>query len=205
MSKQLKVLKQANEVAVLVDGSTLISQNKLARLLNVKRSTLSMRIGKQNYNSSNGLDEKTAFSLATYYAYESKVCTQEAKDFLAKLGEGGMRAYNYSQAGYKFNATPQIPTALELAKQTVRLLEQVEAQKEQIKDDAILTAKSDKYFPVSHVKKLNPALKIHAPYLSKTSQELGYPIKQLFSNYDTVIINTYHYDVWIKLYPNIKL
>jgi len=65
--KELKVKKFQNEITVFTDGSTRIAQRKLARLLNVPQSTLTMHVsnGHKNVNTSKGLDEKTAFLVVT--------------------------------------------------------------------------------------------------------------------------------------------
>jgi hypothetical protein len=121
------------------------------------------------------------------------------------LGAGGMRAFNYNQAGYKLQAAPKVPTALEAARETVRALEQIEALETQVNEDAILTAKSDTYYPVSHVRKLNKGIKIKIKELKIMSDELGLPPKQLYGNYEAGRVNTYHVEVWLEIYPEIKL
>ena len=107
--KDLKLVKEENEVSILSNGSSLISQRKLAALLGVNPSTFMNYIRRvhQNVNTINGLDENIAFSASTYFAYESKVSTQKARDFLKLIGAGGIRAYNYHLAGVPLNAAPQ--------------------------------------------------------------------------------------------------
>jgi hypothetical protein len=207
MSKKIAVLKSKNEVVIFKDGSTTISQRKLAKILNINVNTLKAHIFNthKNANTSKGLDEKTAFLTATYFAYKSKVCTKEAEAFVESLGAGGMRAFNYNQAGYKLQAAPKVPTALEAARETVRALEQIEALETQVNEDAILTAKSDTYYPVSHVRKLNKGIKIKIKELKIMSDELGLPPKQLYGNYEAGRVNTYHVEVWLEIYPEIKL
>jgi hypothetical protein len=205
--KDLNVQKFQNEVTVFTDGSTKIAQRKLARLLGVSENALTGHVTRRskNINTSKGLDEKTALKVALWYAYESKTCTEEAKQFVQAIGTGGMRAFNYSQAGYKLQAVPKTPTALEAARATVLALEQVETLSLQVDEDAILTNKSNEYYPLSHVKKLNPTLKLSGQKLGKMSEELGYEVKKLFSNYDTVVTNTYSGSVWLALYPEVVL
>ena len=106
--KDLKLVKEENEISILSNGSSLISQRKLAALLGVKGDAVRKYISRHHReaNTSNGLDENTAFLVTTYYAYESKTSTQQARDFLKLIGAGGIRAYNYHLAGVPLNATP---------------------------------------------------------------------------------------------------
>ena len=115
---------QKREVSILSDGSSLISQRKLAALLGVKASTLKMHIARDHReaNTRNGLDENTAFQVTTYFAYESKVSTQQAKDFLKVIGSAGIRAYNYHLAGVPLSAPVPTLTPLEQAAETMKML-----------------------------------------------------------------------------------
>lgn len=133
---ELQVIKQENEVTVLQDGSTLISQRKLAALIGVKPGTLMKHIHSkhQNINTINGLDEDTAFLVSTYFAYESKASTQQARDLIRKIGAAGFRAFNYKQAGYTIEAKPVVTVpqtfaeALRLAADQQEQIEQQQAQ-----------------------------------------------------------------------------
>ena len=120
----ISILKQSNEVTVLLDGSTLISQRKLAELININPSTLMNYVSKEhrNTNTSNGLDEETALSTSTYFAFESKVSTQEARDFVKKVATAGIRAFNYHLAGYQVEAKPSEQPAVSHTKFEQELL-----------------------------------------------------------------------------------
>lgn len=85
-------------------------------------------------------------------------------------------------------------------------LKQVEAQQaqlgmqaERISEDAILTAKSQLYYPINQLKQWIPA--VSGKLLSRMSEQLGYEIRTVYSHYDSQTpIQTYHKDVINTVY-----
>ena len=100
------IVKQLNEVTVFKNGDAYISQRKLADILNVKDSTLRMHISRDHPQASTdqGLSPKMVFLVTAYFAYESKVSTQESRDLLKQIGEAGAKAYLYHLAGFSITA-----------------------------------------------------------------------------------------------------
>ena len=213
----LLVTKQQNEVTIFSDGSTTISQRKLARLLSVSEGSLTKHVSRlkqnsglhQNANTTNGLDENMAFLVVTHYAYVSTASTQEAKDFLHKLGTGGMRAYNYHEAGYVVSAAPIRQVALPedyvsalraLAdKEEQRVLLMAENQEKHIETDS-----STDYFTVRKIRSMNPDMKIDGKILGKVANIFNQPAKQVFDLYEQPV-NTYTRTVWEEAYPDAEL
>jgi hypothetical protein len=64
----------------------------------------------------------------------------------------------------------------------------------QMEEDAVLTAKSSTYYPVSHLKKWIPTAS--GKLLSRMSEQLGYEVRTIYNQYDSQTpIQTYHKDV----------
>ena len=216
--KDLKLVKEENEISILSNGSSLISQRKLAALLGVKGDTLKSYIRRthQNANTSNGLDENTAYCATTYYAYESKTSTQQARDFLKLIGAGGIRAYNYHQAGVPLNATPQpqlpqtLPDALRAYADEVEEHDKTkvvlgETKKElnsavlSLENKTIQLDQSKEYFSVKRVAAINGV--IWKAYSWHKLKATGAPIVKIFdANYGEV--NAYHHTAWTLAYPD---
>lgn len=223
----LLVTKQQNEVTIFSDGSTTISQRKLARLLSVSEGSLTKYVSRlkqnsglhQNANTTNGLDENMAFLVVTHYAYVSTASTQEAKDFLHKLGTGGMRAYNYHEAGYVIQAVPIQPKSpVELARENVAqaqaMLTLIENQekmqlelvmKQEIIDQKlIVTNENPEYRTVATMRKLDPDGIYDGNLLTRKRLELGLPHSQLYAPDGYPTVNTYHIRVWKDTYPHLE-
>lgn len=85
-------------------------------------------------------------------------------------------------------------------------LKQVEAQQaqlgiqaERISEDAVLTAKSDTYYPISHLKQWIPTAS--GKLLARMSEQLGYEVRTVYSHYDSQTpIQTYHKHVINTVY-----
>ena len=220
------ITKQQNEVTIFSDGSTTISQRKLARLLNVSEGSLTKYVSRlkqnsglhQNANTTNGLDENMAFLVVTHYAYVSTASTQEAKDFLHKLGTGGMRAYNYHEAGYVIQAVPIQPKSpIELATENVAqaqaMLELIVNQekmklelvmKQEIIDQKlIVTNENPEYRTVATMRKLDPDGVYDGNLLTRKRLELKLPHAQLYAPDGYPTVNTYHIHVWKSTYPHL--
>jgi hypothetical protein len=224
----LLVTKQQNEVTIFSDGSTTISQRKLARLLGVNEGSLTKHVSRlkqnsglhQNANTTNGLDENMAFLVVTHYAYVSTASTQEAKDFLHKLGTGGMRAYNYHEAGYVIQAVPVQPKSpIELAKENVaqaqhmlalienqeKLKQEVVMQQMIIDKKLIVTNENPNYKTVATVRKLDPDGIYDGNLLTRKRVEMKLPHSQLYAPDGYPTVNTYHLNVWNAVYPHLDL
>ena len=85
-------------------------------------------------------------------------------------------------------------------------LKQVEAQQaqlgmqaERISEDAVLTAKSDTYYPISHLKQWIPTAS--GKLLSRMSEQLGYEVRTIYSHHTSQTpVQTYHKDVINTVY-----
>ena len=138
---------------------------------------------------------------------DSAASTTEAKELLRKISQAGAKAYLYHEAGLSIGVTQQRPlTQLEAYEELVRmektrlaLLETVGAQQKVIAEDAVLTAKSSTYYPVSHLKKWIPTAS--GKLLSRRSEQLGYEVRTIYNQYDSQTpIQTYHKDVINAVY-----
>ena len=85
-------------------------------------------------------------------------------------------------------------------------LKQVEAQQaqlgmqaERISEDAVLTAKSNTYYPISHLKQWIPTAS--GKLLSRMSEQLGYEVRTIYSHHTSQTpVQTYHKDVINTVY-----
>ncbi len=69
----------------------------------------------------------------------------------------------------------------------------------QIEEDAVLTAKSSTYYPVSHLKKWIPTAS--GKLLSRVSEQLGYEVRTIYNHHTSQIpVQTYHKDVINTVY-----
>lgn len=69
----------------------------------------------------------------------------------------------------------------------------------QIEEDAVLTAKSNTYYPVSHLKKWIPTAS--GKLLSRMSEQLGYEVRTIYNHHTSQIpVQTYHKDVINTVY-----
>jgi hypothetical protein len=123
-------------ITITQNGDSFISQTKLAEMCGVSQQAISKHIRAQGCryisNEFNQLDDKSAFMVVGHYAAAN---TTALKSLIA-IGAAGMKAYIYSLAGYQMEAkiiqqTPK--TALELAREQVFLLEQIEIKDHKIK------------------------------------------------------------------------
>jgi len=94
------VSNEIKDVAILHDGSTTISQHKLADLCGVSQVAIHKHLRlSPNYHVNQGVTEEIAFQVISYYAYESRAANDTARRTLAKIGAAGMRVFNYRLAG----------------------------------------------------------------------------------------------------------
>jgi len=117
-------IQNRDDFTITEGGEAFISQRKLAKILNINSSTLMNHISAEHSktNTTKGLGEKMLVLTSAYFAYESKVCTNEAKLFCKVLMTAGAKAYIYHEAGYEFEAKVK-NEALQLAldEKTIRL------------------------------------------------------------------------------------
>ena len=113
-----------------VTGDAFISQRKLAALLGVKENTLTSHISGAHPAAftAAGLSEKMVVLTSTFYAYESRVCTNQAKEFLQTLIFAGAKAYIYYQAGVTFQNEATFAALTDQSKE-------LEAKVEELLDD----------------------------------------------------------------------
>jgi len=211
MSTQLEEVDKINFKVNTETGECFASFRVGGKLFGVDHETVRRycKNAPDNYDTSQGLTPEMLSECAAHFAKKGKA---EAVETLASLASAGAKAFIYTKAGFTLQVAPKIPTALEAAraavqagKETVLALEAVERLTIQVDADAIMTAKSDVYHPISHVKKLNPGKGFSGVKLRIVSEELDLPIKQLFGNYESGQTNTYHVDAWNSAYPGSKL
>ena len=69
----------------------------------------------------------------------------------------------------------------------------------QMEEDAVLTAKSSTYYPISHLKKWIPTAS--GKLLSRMSEQLGYEVRTIYSHHTSQTpVQTYHKDVINTVY-----
>lgn len=94
-----------NDFTVNQDGGAFISQRKVAELCGTDQSAISLRCSSLNFAVKQGISDENAILLITFYAIESKAANDTARRSLAMVAKAGMRAYIYTEAGYKLTAT----------------------------------------------------------------------------------------------------
>jgi len=217
-----------SDFTITAEGEAFISQRKLANLLGINRSALSMHLSTvhPNANTSKGLSDILLQTLTTYYAYECKKPSQKAKDFLKLLLQAGAKAFIFNQAGYKANmeAPSKELSALELAKIQVKLLEDIEAKnilidktnktmmfvrgklggttKEKNRLQLALGV-SDKFIPIAIMKRRFPELQFTPNALTKMAKRLGEEIERTKPLHTASTVNQYSYKTWLGAYPEL--
>ncbi len=111
------IVKQTNDITVLADGSTRISQRKLAGLLGVNPKTLTTYVIRKlpMADTSLGLDESVVANVTFYFAVSARNTTDEAKALLQQITQAGVRAFIYSQVGYSLTPLAQPKSPMEIA------------------------------------------------------------------------------------------
>jgi len=209
MSKNLSILEDVkNEITYNSTGEGYISQRGVARLVGVGATTVRDHIKKQSahleLNNNRQLHEGSLLVLLRSIGANNS----QVLEIVNQIEVIGVRSVFHTTA----QAVQRPMTQLESFKQMVKMeeerivmVEKITSQSVVIDDDAILTNKSDEYYPISHVKKLNPKVKLSGIKLSRESEELGIAVKKLYSNYNNLDANTYHGTVWLAVYPEIVL
>ena len=206
---QIQTTTATNEVTVnLATGEAFISQTKAAAELGIARSSLQKWLVKKQvkYDVKQGLSSEILALAAGYYALDSAAATPEARELLRKISQAGAKAYLYHEAGLSIGVQQRPLTQLEAYEELVRmektrlaLLDTVGAQQKVMEEDAILTAKSQLYYPINQLKQWIPA--VSGKLLSRMSEQLGYEIRTVYSHYDSQTpIQTYHKDVINTVY-----
>lgn len=208
-----EVVKQDNDVTILSNGDAYISQRKLAELCGVDHKSIQNWLGRNKQvatgfvNEDNQLSHFLVSKVAAYFAIESKSSNDKARLFLAKLSEAGAKAYLYHEAGYELNATVARPkTALELAKEQVVLLEQLEAANTRIGHLQVRLDESEEWLSIKRVAFANKISWKDISYHTLKRQGMldGKPPRKVFdANYGEV--NSYHVDTWTKCYRELMV
>ena len=97
----------------VINGTGWVSQTKLAEMCGAAQQTINSAISRKssyavgwNLNENNQLDAKSAYSAVVHFATQGK---PEAIQTLALIGEAGMQAYIFHQAGYTITVEPPKP------------------------------------------------------------------------------------------------
>ena len=202
---QIQTTTATNEVTVnLATGEAFISNRKLAKDLGVDESTTRRYFAALNVVITQGVTAENMLLCTQHFAQKGN---SEAIALLVKISQAGAKAYLYHDAGLSIGVTQQRPlTQLEAYEELVRmektrlaLLDTVGAQQKVMEEDAILTAKSQLYYPISQLKQWIPA--VSGKLLSRMSEQLGYEVRTIYSHYDSQTpIQTYHKDVINTVY-----
>jgi hypothetical protein len=163
----------------------------------------------------NGFDAKACWLVIEYYAYESKATALGAKQIARTFGQIGlMTTFDKLTEVPVLPEVPVVPkTALELAKEQVKLLEQLELQQAVI---ASLQEESERqaevidelydYSSIIRIAKYNsvPETNFNWRMLKVASQKLGTEIKRVdCPRFGTK--NLYSHDAWRLAYPDVNL
>jgi len=132
--------KNTNDFTITESGDAFISQTAVSKLCGVGQDAISKHIVKTghilNINSINQLGFQSLELVIGHYAFDSQRTNDVALNSYRTLAKAGAKAYIYHKAGYEMKAEKIVPpTALELAKQNVALLEELE-----IKDNYIIAS-----------------------------------------------------------------
>lgn len=209
MTTQIQTATATNDVTVnLATGEAFISFAEAAKRLNVPKTTLYDCINRTvKADTKQGLSSEMLSVAVQYFALDAKTVTTEAKELLRKISQAGAKAYLYHEAGLSIGVTQQRPlTQLEAYEELVRmektrlaLLDTVGAQQKVMEEDAVLTAKSSTYYPVSHLRKWIPTAS--GKLLSRMSEQLGYEVRTIYNHHTSQTpIQTYHKDVINMVY-----
>ena len=211
MKTQLQT-QDSKEVTVNIStGEAYISQAKAAEKLGIARSSLQKWLIREQvkYDVKQGLSSEIFSLAAGYYALDSSVATQEAKELLRMISQAGAKAYLYHEAGYSVSASPVKPMALPTDyASALRALADETEQKimllEENTEKRIITDEGDEYFSVKRIKDLNQGAIIGGVKLAKSAAKLGIPAKPMFDHYDFVNPVTWHVSVWLDAYPQLN-
>ncbi len=158
-----------------------------------------------NLNEINQMDADSLELVIAHYAFDSQRPTIKAIASYRLLAKAGAKAYIYHQAGYSLSAKKAEPkTALELAREQVLLLEELEEVKGKLEHKAIQLDESMEWLSIKRIAKINGCswkdvswrkLKAHGVGIDKP------PVKRFDANYGQV--NTYHVSSWENCYPEL--
>lgn len=199
-----------------VTGEATISNRKLGELIGVPESSLRRYFGALNVVITQGVTSQNASKAAHHFATKGST---EAQAFLDKIGDAGMKAFIYHEAGYTIQAVPMQPKSpIELAQENVaqaqamlelivnqeRMKLELVMKQEIIDKKLIVTNENPDYKTVSTVRKLDPDGVYDGNALTRKRIELGLPHSQLYAPDGYPTVNTYHVDVWNATYPHLE-
>jgi len=226
-----------DDFTITENGEAFISTTKAADLIGMPRTTLRDWIKRENtsippplnLNKINQLDVKS-FQLAVNYATNKGI--PQAIDLQGKINEAGAKAFMYHSAGYELQAisTVKVKTKLEIAKDMVILLEDIEAKEIalakvnksfestrgklggttkaknaiQLKFDTMECdyGQGEDYIPVAVMKAKHPeyANAFRGAALSKAAKLTGHTVKKVKTLYN-IEVNQYPLALWLEVYP----
>jgi hypothetical protein len=115
-----------SDFTVLENGEAFISNRKLADTINVPESTLRDYFRAQQIVITQGVSYKNLPKAAHHFAAKGNA---QALNFVMKLSEAGAKAFIYHEARYLMKDTPRTKTLMQLAREQVVLLEEIENMK----------------------------------------------------------------------------
>ena len=87
-------------------------------------------------------------------------------------------------------------------KERLALLQITRQQSNDIRERQVTTDDSSMYASVKRMKTMNPNSRPSGKLLSRISEVMEYPVLELYSHWDGAACQTYHKDVWEKVYPD---
>jgi transposase-like protein len=196
-------------------GLAYATVSAIARMLGVNKGTISK--GVANYNEIPA-DIETAGGLQAVSLYPAdvvlKLAIKHNPELAERMGTTGANLYMLGLAGYQVKIEPVKPkTALELAKEQVKLLEQLELQAAQIEAleqeterQAEIIDELFDYSSIVRIAKFNQCDEKAFSWrtLKAASKVLGLEIKQApCPRFETK--NLYSHDAWRFAYPGYRL
>jgi hypothetical protein len=199
-------------------GESFASVSGYARMSGVSKQAISKRLQTVNPVNSKTAEILTVSGLKTVNLIpESTIVEWLPKDnpaMASQIMQLGVRVFMHKLAGYEVTTTAIKPkTALELAKEQVKLLEQIEIQQQIIDDqEKDLLRQSEvidelfDYSSILRVSKFNDVSESIFKWrlLKAASLRMGLEVKKApCPNFETR--NLYHHDAWRFCYPSFRL
>ena len=221
-----------DDFTITENGEAFISQGKAAELIGKTNGSVRHYFSANSKSKSDISQGLTPENLQEMVSYFSAKGEEKAVRLGAKLMEAGAKAFMYHSAGYELQAisTVKVKTKLEIAKDMVILLEDIEAKEIalakvnksfestrgklggttkaknaiQLKFDTMECdyGQGEDYIPVAVMKAKHPeyANAFRGAALSKAAKLTGHTVKKVKTLYN-IEVNQYPLALWLEVYP----
>lgn len=193
-------------------GEAYVSQREAARQLGIGQSTLSEFCRSRNLVANQGVTSNIMDEAITYYAFDARSPTSEARNLAKAVMKAGTKAWMYHQAGYQFDAAPKqltpaealLASAQQLVDHEKRLgqIEHEQGKTKQLVEDHLVKAE---YFTIGMFAK-EKGLQLSrgeaismGSRASKQSQQAGYTV-ETFRDWQNRPRKHYHEDVLNEIF-----